>query len=315
MIMKLNRRQFIQTTAAAGTLTLAGVPALAAPKAEIIDCHTHVYDPTRPEGVPWPPREEARLYRRTLPADVRKATGKTGVTGTIVVEASEWVSDNDWVLKQAEKDPFIVGLIGHLPLDHPEFDKTLRRLARNPVFRGLRVRGARSAKITEPEAIHALQLLASFDLTLDFNCLPEQLPLVSQVAKQVPNLRIVINHLANVTINGRTPPENWVNGLRDAAQNEKVFLKVSGLVEGTRRDDFRAPRELDYYRPVLDVVRETFGVDRLLFSSNWPVSGLFAPYETVFGLVAAYFGGKDKVLPASLACENSRKAYRWVRRK
>jgi L-fuconolactonase len=313
--MKLNRRKFIQTTAAAGTLTLAGIPALAAPKPEIIDCHTHIYDPTRPEGVPWPPREEGRLYRRTLPADVKKAAGKTGVTGTVVVEASEWLADNDWVLKQAEKDPFIVGFIGHVPLDHPDFEKTIRRLTRNPVFRGVRVRGARSAKIAEPDAIRALQLLAEFDLTLDFNCLPAQLPLIAQAAKQAPKLRIVINHLANVTVNGKAPPEDWGNSLREAAQNERVFLKVSGLVEGSRRDDFRAPRELDYYRPVLDAARDTFGVDRLLFASNWPVSGLFAPYETVFGLISGYFGGQGGALPANIACENSQKAYKWVKRK
>jgi L-fuconolactonase len=312
--MKQNRRRFIQQ-AAASTLALTALPALAAPKPDIIDCHTHIYDPTRPEGVPWPPREEARLFRRTLPADVKKVAGKHGVTGAIVLEASEWLSDNDWVLKQAEKDPFIVGFVGHVPLDHPDFEKTIRRLARNPVFRGIRVRGARSAQIAEPGALRALQLLAEFDLTLDFNCLPHQLPLIIQAAKQAPKLRIVINHLANVTVNGKPPPEDWVNQLREAAQNEQMFLKVSGLVEGSRRDDFRAPRELDFYRPVLDTARDTFGADRLLFASNWPVSGLFAPYETVFGLIAGYFGGQEAKMPANIACLNSQKAYKWARRK
>ena len=46
-----------------------GVPAAAmAAPAQIIDTHTHFYDPSRRQGVPWPPKTDALLYRTVLPS-------------------------------------------------------------------------------------------------------------------------------------------------------------------------------------------------------------------------------------------------------
>jgi L-fuconolactonase len=318
--MNWNRRQFLQSAAVAAAAMATGAESWAAAKPaaakiSFVDCHTHIYDPTRPQGVPWPPREEGRLYRTVLPADLRKVSRQHRVAGAIVVEASEWLADNDWVLEHAAKDKFILGVVGRLALEDPDFERHLRRLSRNPLFRGIRVRGAASPKAVEKTAERPLALLADFDLTLDFNCLPTQLPLAAQLAKQNPRLRIVINHLANVTIDGKAPPPAWVDALKAVAENERVFLKVSGLVEGTRRDDFRASRELDYYRPVLDAATEIFGVNRLLFGSNYPVSELFAPYATVIGLIEQYYGEKGPQTLQLVAADNSRRAYLWKERK
>lgn len=318
--MNWNRRQFVHAAALATASVAVKSAGLAAPapavkKVTYVDCHTHIYDPTRPQGVPWPPREEGRLYRPVLPSHLRKVSAPHRVTGTIIVEASEWLADNDWVLEHAAKDKFILGVVGRLALEDPEFERHLRRLSRNPLFRGIRVRGAASPKAIEPAAERALRLLADFDLTLDFNCLPTQLPVAAQLAKQHPRLRMVVNHLANLTIDGKAPPAVWVDGMKAVAENERVFLKISGLVEGTRRDDFRAPRELAYYRPVLDAVTDIFGVNRLLFASNYPVSELFAPYATVIGLIEQYFGEKGPETLRLVAADNSRRAYLWKERK
>src|SRR5262245_50765938 len=82
--------------------------------APIIDCHTHFYDPTRPEGVPWPSKDDKLLYRPVLPADFIAIARPLSVTGTVVVEASPRVEDNQWVLDRAAEEPFIVGLVGNL---------------------------------------------------------------------------------------------------------------------------------------------------------------------------------------------------------
>ena len=77
----------------------------------IIDTHTHFYDPTRPQGVPWPGPDEELLYRRVLPEDHRALAAPEGVTGTVVVEASAWLEDNQWILDLAAQTPWIVGLV------------------------------------------------------------------------------------------------------------------------------------------------------------------------------------------------------------
>jgi L-fuconolactonase len=56
-------------------------------------------------------------------------------------------------------------------------------------------------------------------------------------------------------------------------------------VEGTGRSDGTAPGDAEFYRPVLDVMRESFGPERLIYASNWPVSERFAPLSRVEGII------------------------------
>ena len=71
-----------------------GLPAVHAAQFQIIDTHIHLYDPTRPQGVPWPPKTEALLYRPVLPGAYAEMVRPLGVTGAVVVEASGWLEDN-----------------------------------------------------------------------------------------------------------------------------------------------------------------------------------------------------------------------------
>src|SRR4051794_2472532 len=109
------RRTFLKAGALAAAAVLQSVagPGMAA-DAEVavaggvIDTHTHFSDPTRPQGVPWPGKDDKLLYRRVLPEDYRAVTRGHGITGTIVVEASPWVEDNQWLLELAAREPLIV---------------------------------------------------------------------------------------------------------------------------------------------------------------------------------------------------------------
>ena len=118
--MKHTRREFL-----AG---LALAPALVAEAADqpiVIDTHTHFYDPTRPEGVPWPGKDDKLLYRKVLPDEFAKLVKPHGVTGTIVVEASPLPKDNDWLIALAKREPIIKGIVGHLFPGKPEFANEL----------------------------------------------------------------------------------------------------------------------------------------------------------------------------------------------
>ena len=107
----------------------------------IIDTHTHFYDPTRPQGVPWAREDNELLYRPVLPEHHRDLSEPEGVTGTVVVEASAWLEDNEWILNMAAEDPWIVGLVGHVDPNHAEFGSDIERLSANPLFLGIRVGG------------------------------------------------------------------------------------------------------------------------------------------------------------------------------
>src|SRR3954447_11333599 len=101
----MQRRTFISLPAA--------VAAAASPH-PIIDTHIHLFDPTRPQGVPWPAKDNAKLYRPALPDRYRKLTAPFGVTAAVAVEASPWLEDNQWLLDTAARDHIIVGVVGNL---------------------------------------------------------------------------------------------------------------------------------------------------------------------------------------------------------
>jgi len=135
----MTRRTFLAgVAAAAGTRAVAGGTSQNAP-IPIIDTHIHLYDPTRPQGVPWSaPRAPGTAPQPALPDRYRALAEPLGVVGAIEVEASPWIEDNLWVLEVAERDPIMVGTIGNLQPEQPEFAEYLARYHKNPLFRGIR---------------------------------------------------------------------------------------------------------------------------------------------------------------------------------
>jgi L-fuconolactonase len=81
-----------------------------------------------------------------------------------------------------------------------------------------------------------------------------------------------------------------------------------------RRKNNAPVEDLDFYRPSLDQLWETFGVDRLVYGSNWPVSDRTGPYELVFRIVREYFATRGKEASVKFFADNSKAAYRWKAR-
>ncbi len=275
-----------------------------------IDTHTHFYDPTRPQGVPWPRPEEKLLYQPHYPAQFVALTQPLNVVGTVVVEASPWVEDNQWILDLAKDHPAIVGFIGNLKLGQPEFAAQLKRFGANPLFRGLRLGEKSSAEGLGQSAFKRdLQRLNERNFTLDVIGGATLLPHVTRLAKLAPKLRLVIDHLPFAVWDN--DPAAMKTALAEVARLPQVYAKVSNVV---RRVDGRVSEDLSAYRPRLDVLWELFGADRLVFGSNWPVSNLVAPYDSLHKIVAAYFGEQGQTNAEKFFWRNSRRAYSWLPR-
>jgi L-fuconolactonase len=308
--MNVNRRQFLQASAALAATAIRAESAAPRP-AKILDTHAHFYDPARPQGVPWPPKDAALLYHTTLPATYRALPVPQRVDGVVVVEASTWVEDNQWVLDLAARDPFIVGLVGNLPLGTPECAGYLKRFAANPIFRGVRIRdGSLEQFLGERAFINDLRDVAerglSFDVHFPFSWVEPSL----RLAQLVPGLRLIINHAADADVTGREPRAEWRRLMEKLAAHPQVFMKMSGLVEGTKRRQGDAPAGVDFYRPVLDILWALFGADRLLYASNWPVSGYNAPLGRVQQIAMSYFAEKGQAALDKVFWKNAQAAYR-----
>jgi predicted TIM-barrel fold metal-dependent hydrolase len=312
----LSRRDFLAAMAATGVAALpTDVPAQT-PSIPIIDTHIHLFDPTRPQGAPYSgPRVPGVAPIPAYPDRYRTLAAPLGSVGAIKVEASPWVEDNLWVLEIAQRDTIIVGVIGNLEPDKPEFKEYFDRYRKHPLFRGIRygnLWGRDIAKQAEnPVFIDGLKLLADADLVLD-TANPRMVLLTSmlKISDKVPALRIVLDHLPNF-VPAAEERDGYLAALREFAKRPQIYVKLSAIM---RRVDGKVSTDVNSYRDTLDLLVGTFGEDRILFGSDWPNSDGVAPIDQVFRIAKEYFAAKPRAMQEKYFWRNSVAAYKWVKR-
>ena len=283
----------------------------------IIDTHIHLFDPTRPQGAPYsgpPPAPGARPIA-AYPDRYRRLAVPLGVVGAIKVEASPWIEDNLWVLEVAQRDPIIVGVVGNLEPDKPEFPEYLDRFHKNPLFRGIRYGNLWGRDITKqsgnPDFIGGLKRLADADLVLDTaNPRVPLLEAMIRISDAVPALRIVLDHLPALDP-AETERAAYDLALRELGKRTQIFVKLSEIIH---RVNGQVSTELNAYRARLDMLVGVFGEDRILFGSDWPNSDGVAPVDKVFALAKEYFLEKPRPIAEKYFWKNSVAAYKWVKR-
>ena len=308
----IHRRAFLQS-AAAGLAAAALPPAAAASPTRIIDAHTHFYDPTRPQGVPWPAPNETVLYKPTYPDRYLANVKPFHVDGTVAVEASPWLEDNLWLLNVADKNRLIKAIVGHIEPGHPDFKDALNRFSKHPLFRGIRI-GAGSVPrvLARPEMLADLNQLSGKDLSLDILIdQPTWFADIARLAGRLPDLRIIVGHLPLDPPQDASGRAAYTESLRALGGHPRVYAKVSGVV---RRINGRVPADVAFYRPGLDELWAVFGPDRVIYASNWPACDTTAPYSVVYPIVRDYLAGKGQDLNEKYFWKNSLAAYKWIER-
>ena len=309
----MNRRTFLASTTA-----LALPQANAAPASmPIIDSHIHLFDVSRPQGVPWPDKNDPVLYKTALPDRYRRIAVPLGIVGAVEVEASPWLEDNQWVLDIAAKEKLIVGTVGDLEPDKPDFRENLDRFHKNPLFRGIRYGNIWdrdiSAMVSNATFVAGIKDLAAADLSLDSaNPDPKLINALVRLTDKVPNLRVVIDHLPRLE-----RPSNpaalkaYLGDLAELGKRKLVYAKVSGVV---KKINGKVPDDVAVYKATIDEMWHIFGEDRLIYGSDWPNSDSWAEYPVELKVVRAYFDAKGPVASEKYFWKNSLAAYKWIHR-
>jgi predicted TIM-barrel fold metal-dependent hydrolase len=303
----------------AAVATSLVTPAAAAAAIPIIDTHIHLFDPNRPQGAPYagPPNSPTR-QTGAFPAGYAKLARPLGIVGAIEIEASPWVEDNLWVLEQAASQDIMVGTVGNLRPESPDFGQLLERFHKNPLFRGIRYGNLWGydlvAQAQDPAFIGGLKLLAQADLVLD--TANQRLPLLEaivRVSDAAPDLRIVLDHVPALDP-APTEASAYEAVLRELAKRSQVFCKLSAVIHRPHGSTTEARTDLAAHKARLDFLFDTFGEDRVVFGSDWPNSDGSAPIDKVVGLAKAYFSAKSLRAQEKFFWRNSARAYKWVRR-
>lgn len=295
-------------------------PALAAAQSRpIVDTHIHFYRVTRPGGVPWPTADNKVLYRDVLPAEYVPLARRHGIVAAGIVEASPRFDDNQEVLDLVQGDRFFPFLVAQIEIGAPDFPQKLAVLAKDRRVVGVRA-FLWSPKLTlDPIQREHLGLLAQAGMTLDLVSRGDHNPKaqVSALAAAVPNLRIVIDHLAGAK--GATPDPTWELEMRRLAdRHPNVHVKFSSFYDmyeptAPKTGPWRAPAELAAYEAHFDVLYTAFGPDRLIWGSNWPVSEVGGDFATQIRLAEEYLARHGRAARDKVMWKNALRFYRRVK--
>lgn len=242
---------------------------------QIIDSHVHFWEPDRFD-YDW---LSGSLRRPFLPGDLEAQAGGFMPEKVVFVEAGSTSPSPDevaWIEELAANAPYIAAIVADAPLEHGEGARaTLEAMAGKPLVKGIRrnIQAEAADFLTAPGFVAGVGLLAQYELSFDICCVHHQLPGVIALVSQCPDVWFVLDHIAKPDIAAGTL-DPWREHLRQLASYPNVWCKLSGMV--TEADHGNWTRE--QLQPYVAHVVEVFGVERLMFGSDWPVVTLAATY-------------------------------------
>ena len=250
----------------------------------VIDSHHHFwnYDPIEFDWID----ESMRSIRRSfLPDDLEEQISTVGIDGVISVQARQTLEETDFLLKQAQANDFIKGVVGWLPLADKNINEILERYSDAPKLKSVRhvVQGEASGFLNGEAFNHGIEALKAYDLAYDILIFERQLEEAIRFVDRHPNQAFVLNHVAKPKIK-IDQLEPWKENMIEISKRENVTCKISGMVTEA---NFHSWKEQQLH-PYLDTVLETFESSRLMFGSDWPVCLVACDYKQWYDLIRKY---------------------------
>jgi L-fuconolactonase len=249
-----------------------------------IDSHQHFWKASRGD-YHWMSPAVPALCRDYLPVDLRPLLKKNKIDKTILVQAAQTKAETDFLLELAAQNDFIAGVIGWLDMDSPDFPRELEIYSKKPKFLGIRpmLQDLPDDEwILRPHVIQALRWIVDRDMPFEFLTYTRHLPHVLTVLEKVPGLRAVIDHVSKPEIkNQKLDP--WRSLMSRVADHSNVYCKLSGMITEADHKTW-TPDDL---RPYVEHVLDSFGVERVMFGSDWPVCVLAGSYDQVAAALQA----------------------------
>jgi L-fuconolactonase len=247
-----------------------------------IDAHQHFWQRGKFKGDVWLDEPQHKpISGSFLPDDLKPLLHWSGIDGSVFVQTQHDVAENRWALDLAAKNDIILGVVGWVDLAGPACEDQVLEFKGNPKFVGVRhiTQGEPDDDfIVRDDVVRGLKVLEKHRVPFDLLFYVKHLKHAATLAKKLPGLPMVIDHLAKPRIRERIT-EGWIDPLKAAAKFPNVYCKLSGMVTEA---DWKAWKPADL-KPYVDAALEAFGPDRCMYGSDWPVCLLAAPYAAVHG--------------------------------
>ena len=272
----------------------------------IIDSHQHFWEYNLGKHS-WIEDDMAVIRKDFLPQDLEKVYLENGIDGCVAVEADQNPAETDFLLKLALEHDFIRGVVGWIDLRSEKIESKLDVYRNEEKLKGFRhvVQGEPDHNfLLRPNFLRGISFLEKYNLTYDILVYPHQLGSVLEFVKRFPNQKFVIDHIAKPYIKDGFF-DGWATLMKEIAKRENVFCKLSGMITEADYNSW-TPQQI---HPYMDLVLETFGTNRLMFGSDWPVCLVAGNYSKVKALTTRFISRLSANEQQNIMGKNALKFY------
>ncbi len=250
-----------------------------------IDAHQHFWQ-YEPQKHAWIDDDMAVIRRDFMPRDLITELKVNEIDGCVAVQADQTIEETDFLIDLATENSFIKGVVGWIDFRASTIKKDLEKFSNNTIIKGFRhvVQGEPDPNfLLRKPFLNGIKLLEQYGYTYDILIFPHQLGATLEFVKQFPNQKFVIDHIAKPYIKDGFY-DGWATLMKEIASHENVYCKLSGMITEADYNNWK-PNDIMRY---LDIVLASFGADRCLFGSDWPVCLVAGSYAQVKELIIDY---------------------------
>lgn len=241
-----------------------------------IDAHQHYWEPRRGD-YGWLTPDKGILYDNFLPSRLEPLLQKHRIDCTVLVQAAPTVEETRYMLALSDAHPTIAGVVGWLDFESPQFAEMLDDLRLHPRFVGVRpmIQDLPADWLLRDAVMDNMRHLESLKFPIDLQLRPHLLDSAVKLMEDVPELCAVVDHIAKPVYGQRTA--EWQHAMERLAAYPNTMCKLSGMVP-ERQESW----SVEPWKPYVQCVLDSFGANRVMFGSDWPVCLISATYEQVY---------------------------------
>ncbi len=253
-----------------------------------IDAHQHFWT-YNTEDYGW--IEDERIQRDFGPQDLKPLLEQHHIDGCVLVQVNQTEEETQHFHQIALENEIVKAVVGWTDLFSPALEERLQEYKKLPKVKGFRhiVQGEPVGFMKNPEFVKGVKLLGKYGFTYDILIYPTQMKDAVHLVRECPDVTFILDHLAKPYIREQKV-QPWANYMKELGSFPNLYCKVSGMVTEAaklwRREDFQI---------YMDFALASFGMERLMYGSDWPVCLSAADYSTQLALVEGNFNRHEGI--------------------
>lgn len=270
-----------------------------------IDAHQHFWK-YKAETHAWINESMEVIQKDFLPEQLGPLLAENGIDGCIAVQANQSLEETKFLIELAEQNTWIKAVIGWIDLKAVDIEDQLIYWKQKPILKGFRhiLQSEEPEFMLSSDFLRGIAALQKMNYCYEILIYPYHLPAALLLVKQFPEMRFIIDHMAKPNIKDKQISK-WQEGIEKLGQQKNVFCKISGMVTEANWKNWEASD----FEPYLTIIKKAFGMDRLIYGSDWPVCLVAAKYKEQYTIYKHYFSDCSYIEIENLFGGNAKRFY------